>query len=146
MAFKGSPPHENGNFTVIKLPMAIHSVSQSFFSESLHVLCVCSGLSRSAHPTYSARTSPNACFPGRLGQALVRNSCLPPVTVTCVPVSPPSPERMLLEEGNVLEGRAQGSGVSRRDTAPPTAAPWPCPNKPLHKSGHFPCSLGTGGQ
>lgn len=117
MAFKGSPPHENGNFTVIKFPMAIHSVSQSFFIESLHVLCVCSGLSRSAHPTCSTRSSPNASFPGRLRQALVRSSCLPPVTVTCVPVSPPLPERMLLlEDGNVLEGRAQGPQVSPEET------------------------------
>lgn len=67
-------------------------------------------------PYLFCKEQPECLLPRPAWTGLVRSSCLPQVTVTCVPVSPPLPERMLLEEGNVLESRAQGHQVSPEET------------------------------
>lgn len=56
-------------------------------------------------------------WPSWAGAALIRSrGCLPQVTATCVPVSLSLPERVLLEEGNVL---AQGHQLSPEETQLP---------------------------
>lgn len=67
-------------------------------------------------PSLFCKEQPECLLPWPAWRGPGQSSCLPQVTATCVPVSPPLPERMVLEEGNVLEGRAQGHQVSPEET------------------------------